>query len=192
MDVSIVPITRVDAVSPVEQKAQKKNASAKGSLNFAEVLNNLQQNELAGKIVAGTNAAAKPAAVNFPAVSSGTKSLNILNSRLNGDYTTSLAIENPTDADKNRTPQGNAAGSFSAKGKTIDKTSKLYEQALELESYFVKIMVNTMKDTLSGNVLGKDSYASKMYRDMMFEELSRVVTKNAGFGLADQIYLELT
>ena len=34
MDVSIVPITRVDAVSPVEQKTQKKNAGANGGLSF--------------------------------------------------------------------------------------------------------------------------------------------------------------
>lgn len=192
MDVRIEPITELDAVSPVEQKAKQKNESANSGLSFSAILNNLQQGELAGKIATETNIATKPAAVHFPPEQTTVKSMNILNSRLNGDYTSSLMLENPTEADKARTPQGNAAGSLSARGKTIDKTSKLYEQALELESYFVKIMINTMKDTLKGNIFGKESYATKMYRDMMFDELSRTVTKNAGFGLADQIYLELS
>lgn len=190
----ILPISKVDNISRVTEKTTKKTEAQNG-LSFSEILNNLQQRELSSKIANGTNAASKPVAVNFPSINTGAvvkKQTNILNSRLNGDFTTSLTLDNPTEADKARTPQGSAAGTFAAKGRTIDKTSKLYEQALELESYFVKIMLNTMKNTLSGDVFGKESYASKMYRDMMFDELSRVVTKNAGFGLADQIYLELT
>ena len=30
-----------------------------------------------------------------------------------------------------------------------------------------------------------------MYEDMLYDELAVSMTKNAGFGLADQIYLEL-
>ena len=53
-------------------------------------------------------------------------------------------------------------------------------------------LLDSMRSTLGKNSLtGKDSFAGKMYDDMMYEELSRTMTKNAGLGLADQIYLQL-
>ena len=74
----------------------------------------------------------------------------------------------------------------------IDKTSKLYEKSLELESYFVKMMLSTMKNTIQkSGLMGNDSHASKMYEDMLYDELAVSMTKSAGFGLADQIYMEL-
>lgn len=120
--------------------------------------------------------------------------------RLTGDYLSSFDIVNPTAADRAAQPQG--AGAVSAacqtgqvhgeKAPCIDKTSELYQQALELESFFVKIMLDSMRSTLAKTSLtGKDSFAGKMYDDMMYEELARTVTKTAGLGLADQIYLQL-
>ena len=180
----IEKIKALPAVSPTENMPlnEKKTESKKiHAMNFSQLLQNIQQRELAEKIASETKYAKNPAAL----------SPNTSGMKLNGDYISSLVSANPTEGDKHAVPQGNAAGSLSARGKTIDKTSKLYEQALELESYFVKIMLNTMKSTLKGSVFGTESYASKMYRDMMFDELSRTVTKNAGFGIADQIYLQL-
>jgi len=120
-------------------------------------------------------------------------------SMLNGDYVSSFRIENPTPNDRNALPQGMARSSYkeySPEGeeriRTIDKTSVLYEKSLELESYFVKIMTDSMRSTLTGKTLaGDESFASKMYKDMMYDELNRSLTKNAGFGLADHIYLQL-
>ncbi len=132
--------------------------------------------------------------------SSSQRAVIPFSSELNGDYLSSFKIENPTPNDKVAEPKGMAArGNFkdySAEGTsrepTIDKTSVLYEKALELESYFVKIMTQSMRATLSGQTLvGEESFASKMYKDMMYDELNRTVTKNAGFGLADHIYLQL-
>lgn len=179
---SILAVSPLTTVEPNQGRSEKKLEAGKVSTpSFAELLSNIQQGELASKIASESKLATKPVAISSQ--KTGTK--------LNGDYISSLAISNPSIADKKANVQGNAAGSMISKGKTIDKTSKLYEQALELESYFVKIMLNTMKDSLKGDILTKESYAGKMYRDMMFDELSRIVTKNAGFGLADQIYLEL-
>lgn len=111
--------------------------------------------------------------------------------RLPGDFISSFAIENPTEADRNARARGEAANT-GATG-TIDKTSKLYEQALELESFFVKIMLNSMRNTVVKSPLtGKDDFAGKMYDDMLYDELARSVTKGAGFGLADQVYLQLS
>lgn len=120
-------------------------------------------------------------------------------SMLPGDYASSFKIENSTPNDRNAMPQGMARSSYkeySPSGeehiRTIDKTSVLYEKSLELESYFVKIMTDSMRSTLTGKTLaGDESFASKMYKDMMYDELNRSLTKNAGFGLADHIYLQL-
>jgi peptidoglycan hydrolase FlgJ len=110
--------------------------------------------------------------------------------RLPGDFISSFKIENPTPVDHSSKPVG-AAANAGAKG-TVDKSSKLYEQALELENYFVKIMLSSMRSTINKSSLsGENDFASKMYDDMMYDELSRSVTKSAGFGLADQVYLQL-
>lgn len=112
--------------------------------------------------------------------------------RLPGDYLSSFDIAQPTEADTHAKPQGAAAGPSYTNNTVIDKTSPLYQQALELESYFVKIMLDSMRSGLhKTDITGKDSFAGKMYEDMMYEELSRTVTRNAGLGLADQIYLQL-
>lgn len=118
-----------------------------------------------------------------------------LSTRLPGEYLSSFEIVNPTDADRAAQPKGMgaiSAAQHSGGKAVVDKTSELYQQALELESYFVKIMLDSMRSTLGKNSLtGKDSFAGKMYDDMIYEELSRTMTKNAGLGLADQIYLQL-
>ena len=146
-----------------------------GNLSFADVMKGL-----------GNDVSSKDVAPNF-------------SSMLPGDYASSFKIENPTPNDRSALPQGMARSSYkeySPEGeehiRTIDKTSVLYEKALELESYFVKIMTDSMRSTLTGKTLvGDESFASKMYKDMMYDELNRSLTKNAGFGLADHIYLQL-
>lgn len=114
--------------------------------------------------------------------------------RVNGEYTSGFTGTYSTQADKNALPTGFAANSASESSKkmNIDKTSKLYEKSLELESYFVKMMLSTMKNTIQkSGLMGNDSHASKMYEDMLYDELAVSMTKSAGFGLADQIYMEL-
>jgi flagellar protein FlgJ len=108
--------------------------------------------------------------------------------RLNGDYTSGFHGAFASPLDKTARPGGMARGS----DKTIDKTSKLYEAALEMESWFVKIMLSSMRGTvMKSENSGNNGFAAKMYEDMLYDELSVSMTKNAGFGLADQIYLEL-
>jgi flagellar protein FlgJ len=113
-----------------------------------------------------------------------------LSTRLNGDYTSGFAGTFTADADKHAFPRGAAA---TVAGKTIDRTSELYEKSLELESYFVKIMLSSMRSTVTKTNLGgeENSFAQDMYEDMLYDEYAVSLTKNAGFGLADQIYLEL-
>jgi len=119
-------------------------------------------------------------------------------SSLPGDYATSFKKLNPTPYDREAEPQGLAreVREYLPNGEVIspkiDKTSLLYEKALELESYFVKVMTDSMRATLSEeSLIGQESFASKMYKDMMYDELNKTLTQNAGFGLADHIYLQL-
>lgn len=115
--------------------------------------------------------------------------------RLNGDYTSGFDGSFTAESDKAALPTGAAANSARVvPDKTIDRTSELYEKSLELESYFVKMMLSSMRSTLSGTSINGEekSYAQNMYEDMLYDELAVSMTKNAGFGLADQIYLELS
>ena len=117
--------------------------------------------------------------------------------KLNGDYTSGFEKTFRALSDKTALPSGAAANDVPVSGakteKKIDKTSVLYEKSLELESYIIKIMLSSMRGTLTGaSVYGEEpSYAQKMYEDMLYDELAVTMTKHAGFGLADQIYLQL-
>ena len=117
--------------------------------------------------------------------------LNNSPQRLPGDYISSLVTRNPTESSRISKPLG-AAANAGQEG-LIDRTSKLYEQSLELESYMVKIMLSSMKKTVEkSDISGSNNFAGNMYEDMLYDELSRTVTRSAGFGLADQVYLQLS
>ncbi|MDR2176514.1 MAG: rod-binding protein [Treponema sp.] len=74
----------------------------------------------------------------------------------------------------------------------VDKTSKLYEQCRELETFLVKNLLTGMRNTVQKSGLIEDGLAGKFYEDMLWDEYAKNFTRNAGFGLADQAYLELT
>ena len=108
--------------------------------------------------------------------------------RLNGDYTTGFHGAFTQTAAK---PTGAAVNQANVhvQPKTIDKTSELYEKSLELENYFVKQMLSEMRKTV--HKTNESDFAQSMYEDMLYDEYSTAMTKSAGFGLADQIYLSL-
>jgi flagellar protein FlgJ len=110
--------------------------------------------------------------------------------RLPGDWTSGFAGMYTSPQDKAAKPIGAAAGRTDA---TVDRTSKLYEKSLELENYMVKIMLQSMRAGVQKSELfgEENAFARNMYEDMMYDELAVSLTKKAGFGLADQIYLEL-
>ena len=111
--------------------------------------------------------------------------------RLNGEYTTGFAGSYTHDADRNARAVGAAANQANphVRQKNIDRTSELYEKSMELESYFVKQMLSEMRKTVHHS--GEDDFARQTYEDMLYDEYAAAMTKNAGFGLADQIYLSL-
>lgn len=113
------------------------------------------------------------------------------NGRLNGDYTTGFKGTFVGESNKASSPVGAAANQANpnVKPKSIDRTSELYEKSMELESYFVKQMLGAMRKTVMKSQ--ESDFAQQTYEDMLFDEYATSMTKNAGFGLADQIYLSL-
>ena len=113
--------------------------------------------------------------------------------RLNGDYATGFAGTFTSEDDKNAAPRGAAANGahFGAAQGKIDRTSKLYEKSLEIENYLVKMMVSQMRKTVM-KADGQNDFARNMYEDMLYDEYTTALTKNGGFGLADQMYLQLS
>ncbi|MBQ0051591.1 MAG: rod-binding protein [Treponema sp.] len=113
--------------------------------------------------------------------------------RLNGDYTSGFSGAFKSASDKASLPVGAAANQANphVQPKTIDRTSKLYEKSLEMESYIVKNMLSSMRKTVM-KADSENSYAKNMYEDMLYDEYATMMTKNAGFGLADQMYLQLS
>jgi len=76
--------------------------------------------------------------------------------------------------------------------KIIDKNDKLYELCLELETFLVKNLLTSMRNTVQKSGLIDDSFAGKMYEDMLYDEYAKDYAKNANFGLAEQAYRQLS
>jgi flagellar protein FlgJ len=74
----------------------------------------------------------------------------------------------------------------------VDKTGKLYELCLELETFIIKNLLTGMRNTVQKSGLVDDSFAGKMYEDMLYDEYAKDFTKSANFGLAEQAYRQLT
>jgi flagellar protein FlgJ len=74
----------------------------------------------------------------------------------------------------------------------IDKDDKLYEQCEALETFMIKTLISSMRNTVQKTGLLDEGFAGKMYEDMLYDEYAKTFTKNAGFGMAELAYLELT
>ena len=73
----------------------------------------------------------------------------------------------------------------------IDKNDKLYQLCLELETFLVKNLLNSMRNTVQKSGLVDEGFAGKMYEDMLYDEYAKDYTRNANFGLAEQAYRQL-
>lgn len=88
--------------------------------------------------------------------------------------------------------QVQGSGAHLAAAKPIDKKSPLYEQCLEFESIFVKMMLKEMRSTVdkSADIIG-GGFAEGIYQDMLDDEYAKTMSKTAHFGLADDLYRQL-
>jgi Rod binding domain-containing protein len=111
-----------------------------------------------------------------------------------------MTIDSATLAYQNRAltvprarAEGMGAQSAAARGgATIDRSSKLYEQCREFESIFVNMMLKEMRGTVEKSGLIDGGQAEDIFSDMLYDEYAKSMTKAAGFGLADAVYVELS
>jgi len=82
--------------------------------------------------------------------------------------------------------------SFSSAKKTpIDKTDKLYEACMELETFLIKNLIKSMRSTIQKNSLIDTGFAGEVYEDMLYDEYAKAFAQNANFGFAEMAYREL-
>ena len=74
----------------------------------------------------------------------------------------------------------------------IDKTDKLYELCMELETFLVKNLIKSMRSTVQKSDLIKSGFAGDMYEDMLYDEYAKQYARNANFGFAEMAYRELS
>ena len=74
----------------------------------------------------------------------------------------------------------------------IDKSGKLFEMCQEFESFLLKTLIKSMRNTVQKSDLVDTGYAGQFYEDMLYDEYTKSFSKNAGFGFAEMAYLELT
>lgn len=87
---------------------------------------------------------------------------------------------------------GGLGAGRAGKQQLVDRSSDLYEQCRELETFLMKTLLKEMRKSVPEGELGDNSFAGKMYRDMLDDEYAAGLARNGGFGLADMAYLELS
>lgn len=92
-----------------------------------------------------------------------------------------------------RAKQLQGTGARVAPDSKIDKSSDLYKQCQEFESIFVKMMLSEMQKTVdkSSDILN-GGYAEEIFQDMLNDEYSKSMTKSSNFGIADELYRQLS
>jgi flagellar protein FlgJ len=126
-----------------------------------------------------------------PPESGLTNSVSQMREAVQGGSSFAETLQNARNAA--RLPAGSSdAPRITAGTAHIDKTSKLYEQCMELEIFLVKNLITSMRSTVQKSGLIDEGFAGKIYEDMLYDEYARDFTKNANFGLAGQAYLELS
>ena len=80
----------------------------------------------------------------------------------------------------------------SHKSPPIDKNDKLYEACVELETFLIKNLIKSMRNTVQKSELIKTGMAGGIYEDMLYDEYAKDYAKNAGFGFAEMAYRELS
>jgi len=62
----------------------------------------------------------------------------------------------------------------------------------EFEALFVKIVLDSMRDTLSNDSLIPKNAGEKLFEDRLYDEYARVISKRANLGVAEMIYTQLS
>ena len=74
----------------------------------------------------------------------------------------------------------------------IYRTSKLFEMCQEFETFLLKTLITSMRNTVQKSELIDTGFAGKIYEDMLYDEYTKDFARNAGLGFAEMAYLDLT
>ena len=77
--------------------------------------------------------------------------------------------------------------------RTSSKDSgELREVCEEFESLFVKMMLDSMRATLSDDTLIPKNSGEKLFEDKLYDEYAKSMSKTADLGIADMMYDQLS
>jgi flagellar protein FlgJ len=68
----------------------------------------------------------------------------------------------------------------------------LYKVCQEFEAIFIKQMLDVMRSTVPKTGLLDGGMAEEIFEDMLYDEYAKSMSENAGFGLSDIIYDQLS
>ena len=88
-------------------------------------------------------------------------------------------------------PPVDASTSMVSKAPSIDKTDKLYELCMELETFLIKNLIKSMRSTVQKTGLIDAGFAGEVYEDMLYDEYAKAFAKNANLGFAEMAYRDL-
>ena len=74
----------------------------------------------------------------------------------------------------------------------INRSSKLFELCLELETFLIKNLISGMRNTVQKSNLIDTGFAGEVYEDMLYDEYAKIFARNANLGFAEMAYRELT
>ncbi len=75
----------------------------------------------------------------------------------------------------------------------VDKNSELYKACQDFESLFIKQMLDVMRKTIHReNDLLNGGLSQDVFEGMLYDEYSKKMAQTAGFGLAENIYRQVS
>ncbi|MGO8693645.1 MAG: rod-binding protein [Rectinemataceae bacterium] len=92
----------------------------------------------------------------------------------------------------NAKPQVQGIGARIADTTAINKKSQLYKECEQFEAIFAKMMLTEMRKTVDKNGLVSGGWAEDIYQDMLDDQYSSTLSKSADFGIADELYRQLS
>ena len=83
---------------------------------------------------------------------------------------------------------------ISAGNRTVSKETdkKLMDVCYDMEAMFIGNMLKSMRQTVKENDLFGKSLAKDIFQDMLYEEYAKLMARTDQFGLAHQIYNQLS
>ncbi len=78
-----------------------------------------------------------------------------------------------------------------ARAEAQDK-QELREVCEDFEAIFIKIMLDSMRDTLSDNTLIPKNAGEKLFEDQLYDEYAKKMSRTANLGIADMMYQQLS